>query len=343
MSKKNNMKILSWGDISRYLARESTDEEEKQVEEWIDASSDHKSVFHQSESIWNAVDEKNVQLNVQTDDMWLDLKSKIQSGKPAESSVHKKNINHLKVWLYSAAAVFLIGLFFMKDIIIDTLRYENTIVTAQENKDVNLSDGTAITLSKNSKLRYAKKLNTSSQRMVNLEGQAFFNVAKDPEHPFIIYTSDVKIKVLGTSFNVKSNPSGSVEVVVVTGKVALITPKTGTFDTLLITPGYSASYKKNTKEASVSVNNEVNFLSWKTNKYVYNETPIIKVINDLSYRYDMDIELTKPELGNCKFTGTFENDSFNEILKVLSYTMNLEFDVVNNKKIIIEGEGCTMN
>ena len=341
MSKKN--KILSWVDLSRVLAKESSSEEEKRVEEWKDASSTHKSAFHQSEAIWNSVDEEHVHLNIQTDELWLDLKKRIESGKPTVTGPVKKSFYHLKVWMYSAAAIFLIGLFLMRNSIIDTLRYEKTIVTTFDNQDIKLSDGTAITLCKNSKFRYAKHLKTSSQRLVNLEGQAFFDVAKDPKHPFIIYTSDVKIKVLGTSFNVKTQPSGSVEITVVTGKVALITPIKGTYDTLLILPGHIATYKKDSKEAALAMNNDVNFLSWKTNKYVYNDTPIKNVVNDLSYQYNIDIELKNPKLGNCKFTGTFENNTINQILKVLSYTMNLDYDVVDNTKIILDGEGCGMN
>lgn len=347
MNKRLKTNILSWIDLSRYLAKESTSDEAKQVEDWKDASSDHKSAFHQTEAIWEAVDEKNMHINMQTDEMWLDLKNKIESEtrnqESNEPAVSKKNTFRLRIWMYSAAAVFLVGIFLMKDIVIDALRFENTIVTASEIKDISLTDGSIITLSKNSEFRYPQKIHTAAQRKVNLEGQAFFDVAKDPAHPFIISTSDVEIKVLGTSFNVKSQADGSVEVIVVTGKVALITPVNKTYDTLFVEPGYMATYKKGNSEASVAINNNANFLSWKTNKYVYNESPVLAVVTDISNHYDIDIEFTKPELGNCKFTGTFENNTVNEVLKILSYTMNLEYDVVNKTKIVIDGEGCGMN
>jgi len=173
---------------------------------------------------------------------------------------------------------------------------------------------------------------------VYLEGEAFFSITPDKEHPFLIHANNTIIQVLGTSFNVSAYPSqDNVAVVVETGVVKFSVPenKKG----LILKPGDKGIYYKAGNEFQVNTNVDPNFLSWKTRHIVFDGTTLSDVINTLNKVYHSQIELASGVNGNCQVTVTFDHQDLNSVLKVLKATLNFTYKTQDNK-IIITQTGC---
>ena len=205
------------------------------------------------------------------------------------------------------------------------------IVQDYSAREVQLPDGSLVTLNRDSKISYPKTF-TSDKREVFIEGEAFFEVSPNPEKPFIIHAGDATIRVLGTSFNVNAYPENErVEVVVATGKVQFYSEKMTIIPgrELILDPGDKGIFLNTSKELLKMHNQDLNFVAWKTRHLIFSETSLEEVIIQLKKLYQIQIE-TKG-LGDLKYTGRFENQPLGFVLKVISKT--LKFDIEKQ-------EGC---
>lgn len=196
-----------------------------------------------------------------------------------------------------------------------------TVATAadQKNVEVLLADGSTVFLNRNSSLTYPKNFRSGTRR-VALRGEAFFNISRDVEHPFIIDAGKADIKVLGTSFNViTENASSEVEVYVATGKV-LVTSEDGS-GSLTLEPEYVGRMSGNT--AVQARNTNVNYLAWHTGMLTYDGERLGVVFEDLKRAYNIEIKVADPEINELRLTSPFEQQPQDTIVKLICTTFNL--------------------
>ncbi|MEN8119069.1 MAG: FecR family protein [Bacteroidota bacterium] len=225
------------------------------------------------------------------------------------------------------AAIFIVGIF------VSYLAYNHFIVnehsgmqlaeTFSENniKVMELSDGSIVHINKKSKLYYPENFN-ADERIVEIEGEAFFVIKKNPQKPFIIKARNKEIKVLGTSFNVNTNfEGGKVEVFVETGKVKFYEPG-NTKKELILEPGAIGIIHK---RAETKQNNDLNYMSWKTKYFDFSRGENLgKVIATINRAYGVSIELADKELSERMHHTTYNNNSLDTILKLLCTSHKLE-------------------
>ncbi|MGF2414529.1 MAG: FecR family protein, partial [Ferruginibacter sp.] len=205
------------------------------------------------------------------------------------------------------------------------------------NTQLILPDGSTVWLNAGSKLNY-EKINETGVREVYLTGEAFFDVVKNPKRPFIIHTSSIDIKVLGTSFNVKNNKvKGTIETQVTTGKVRMYNEKGEIF----IVAGQTGIYNKSINSFSLEDSLSVNKIGYATRNFVFTDEKLTSIISYLEKAYSTKIVLDNPLLGNCKMTSSFENRSIDYVLEVITTTLNLTHRIKNGV-IHLGGnhEGC---
>lgn len=217
-----------------------------------------------------------------------------------------------------------------------------TINTKQgERKTLILVDGTKIWLSPSSSLEYPDQL-IGNLREVKLEGEAFFDVAKDKKHPFIIHSGRMDTRVVGTSFNIQSykgQPSSSVTVVTGIVKVTLLGVTTGNTNSVLLKPNQQSQFsRENGKLISINYPNAVKMLKRKDGILNYDGAHIQEVVADLSRYYKLPIEL-ESKSKNCLCYGEFNtNRPIDIVLDQLAAAINAT--VINKKyKYILKG-GC---
>lgn len=214
-----------------------------------------------------------------------------------------------------------------------------TLVTTSigEQVEVILSDGTKIVVNSNSALTYPTVF-IGSTREVVLKGEAFFEVTEKKDKPFIVNTNEgMNIKVLGTSFNVKSYPEDQkIETTLVTGKIQVVEKKDN--KTVLLYPSQRATYIKTNDQLIIDKVDTQNFISWKDGKLIYNETPLLEVIKDLERTYKVSFKVKSQELMNYKYNGVFDNLTIQEVLSLfelsspIKYTLKDDYIILDKQK-----------
>jgi transmembrane sensor len=191
----------------------------------------------------------------------------------------------------------------------------------EKNIKVDLPDGSSIFLNRNSSLSYRSNFNGRG-RNVSLTGEAFFEIAPDAAKPFIIDAGNARVKVVGTSFNViTKNSESAVEVFVKTGKV-LLSNNSGSKD-LSLDPGYIGTM--NSEISGKTLNNNPNYLSWKTGLLVYNGQKLDVVFNDLKRVYNMDIEVADTAILENRWTSPIDNQPQETIIRLICASFNLSY------------------
>ncbi len=207
-----------------------------------------------------------------------------------------------------------------------------------------LSDGSHVWLNAETKFRCPEKFGFGD-REVYLEGEAFFEVSKDPSRPFKIHSGKLTTTVLGTSFNIKSYGADDVnEVAVITGKVSVIqTDVNNRSSEVLLQPGQKAVLIKSAGDLRKELFTDMShYTSWKTGKLIFENTPIADVIPSLERYYNIDIHLESEALQSCRVTATFDPMPLEKAMYLLSYTLNAEYSNAGNV-YSIKGAGCKSN
>ena len=201
-----------------------------------------------------------------------------------------------------------------------------------------LLDGTRITLSPKSTLHYSR-LMSGDKREVSLEGEAFFEVARDANRPFFVYSGNIITKVLGTSFRVKGDEQ--IVVAVRSGKVA-VSRKESTTEQFILLPNEQAVF--NTKQNTLHKLNvtDVAILANPVPAPAvlnYDEAPVGDVLDSLAKMYAIDIQYNHSLFAKCRVTVALDQESLYEKLTVLCKVVGANYEIID-EAINITGQGC---
>ena len=156
-----------------------------------------------------------------------------------------------------------------------------------------LSDGTEVLLNSDSRLSYPTVFK-GKERVVSLEGEAYFNVTKNTEHPFIVKSGNVQVRVLGTEFNMCSYTPDNVRVTLIEGKVAV--SDTCSLQTVEMKPGQSAQL---VSDGTFAVDTET-FLYWKEGFFYFDDVALVDMMKEIGKWYNIDIEFRNSEIMNLR-------------------------------------------
>lgn len=221
---------------------------------------------------------------------------------------------------------------------VEKLVYNTLTIPYGKKFEIKLSDGTTAYLNAGSSLKYPVKFLKGTPREVFLIGEAFFEVAKDLEHVFVVNTEDLDVQVFGTRFNVSSYPEDdSADVVLVEGSVGL-TPNNEIIETkttVLLEPGYRGSYsKKNSKNINVEKVSTNLYTSWMGDIMVFRNMSFENILKKLERQYNVEIVNNNEELAKEKFNASFNNAPIEKILGYFKTTYAIDFEI-NGSKIIV--------
>jgi len=216
---------------------------------------------------------------------------------------------------------------------------------------IELADGTKVFLNSGSKLLFPQTFINQKQRVVSLEGEGYFEVAKNKEQPFIVKANQLNIKVLGTKFNVDAyDDNQSVSVALVEGSVELQdnTGK-GSKDLMHLSPNQVATLDAASQTLTKTDVTDLNkYTAWIDGRIVFFGDPIQTVVKKLSKWYNVDIVISDKKLEGYKFTGTFINEPVEQVLNVLSMTSQMTYmiepvvkqqdNIISKRKIILKSK-----
>lgn len=309
-----------------FIKGKLSEQERREVLQWLAQDESHRERLFELEQIYGLKQQERFSDRERVDYAFSRLESRLGLLSP------KKHANKL-FRLYSgwAAASFLafamiIGsLFYLKD---DSMAYHTLLVPAGEHATLLLCDGTRISLNAGSRLDYPSSFD-GEQRRVKLKGEAYFEVAKDKKHPFVVDLQGLDIKVLGTKFNVRAYKNenywvnlveGGVEVCTGDGKNR-VTMKPD--DQVCYTTGHRLLVKSDV-DASAS-------LAWMSGGLKLHGLTLREIANILERKYSVEIHVSPDlagELFNCHFDSTI---TLQEALKLLSESGRFKYREKGNE------------
>ncbi len=315
--------------LVRYLSDEASPQDLEIIESWITSTPEALDYIEKLKEIWQSSAKLQEIQHIDLAQNWEAIQSKLE--RQPVLKIHE-NKNSSISWVYKIAAVLVLtlGLSYFG---IHYLDSQQTEITASTNaiKMVELPDGSKIWLNKTASLSWEKDFG-SINRSVNLEGEAFFEVVKDPKKPFFVNVQNTTTRVLGTSFNVDGSEE-MVEVSLISGKVDFSTNQ----EKVILLPGEKAtSTPKGIKKTKLSNHNAI---AWKTKTLTFQNSTLQEVIADMANYYETEFEFTNPEIKQCTLTGKFSDLSLDEMIQELSFLLDLKFQKGNNK-ILIDGNNC---
>jgi transmembrane sensor len=327
--------------ITNYISGECSEAEQLQVEEWIKTDPSVKNEVESLKKIYNSKLETG--LLEQTNDAWDYVHDKIHS-RTNEIHVNKYNINPLTFRILKAAAILLViigGYFisaqiglFKKNIKPELIWVERAALPGERLKMI-LSDSSTIILNADSRIKYPDRFINNS-REIYLEGEAFFEVSKDTNKPFIVRTGEIITTVLGTKFNVKAySKETEISVSLVEGKVKVSAGKENTENkNIILKPSQQLTYNKVDKKDSVGLFDEEKAIGWKDKKLKFEKEPLEKILIALERSYGVKFELADKSYASWKVSANFNNASITSVIEVLKNLTNLKSRIIRENDII---------
>jgi len=308
-------------------------DERKKLESWMIASDENRKVVERYILLWNASRPDASLHDFQTVEEWKRLSDTL-------SIARETKTRRLPPTLYLKIAASITLLAIVSFFIFRQLNPGS--ITVKGNgpiTEVLLPDHSKVWLQEGSEIKYRKDF-TKEIRAVALTGQAFFDVAKQPEHPFVISTRHAQVTVVGTSFNVNANNKNTcTSIFVVTGKVK-IEAVTGSAHSLLLSPGEEGTIDHATETATLQSEPDLNAMAWREHKLVFRKASLQKVVVAVNEYFHADIKIKNDDLLNCRFTSSFDDPTLDEVVNALTIALNLRQVRQPNGTITLDGEGC---
>jgi len=218
-----------------------------------------------------------------------------------------------------------------RDFQVDTLEI---IAPVGSRSVVQLSDGTEVDLNYGSRIKYPRVF-TGDYREITLSGEAYFKVAHNPEKPFVVKTTGIQVKALGTEFNVHAYPNDvTIFTTLVKGEVVLEKTINGKKDESIGTmiPGQHVAYQVNSGIITSTQGNIEKYIAWKDGKLVFDNEPITGVAEKLGMMFNTEIEVAD-EVKHLTYTVTFVNDPLFLILDLMTETTPITYKTFPRKKL----------
>ena len=326
--------------ITSYLSGQANDKELEKVSEWVNASDLNKNQFSKIKKYWET--SKMDVTSDRTSIALAKLNERIFQDRP--EATNEPNIIATpaarkfpqRFIQYAAAAMVLIavGLYYFTFNVPEVVQQQVALVqkanTEGVKSQVQLPDGTHVWLNAASSISYSENFSDTA-RLIDLKGEAYFEVVKDVKRPFRVTTGRYVTTALGTSFNINSFDSNNIKVSLLTGKVD-VKDKQSTKSVLLL-PGDQAYIDQSQLVATTF--NEFGVVAWKNGTISFDNTNFDEMIDVLERWYDVKFvvqNLSDDEKNQLLATGKFKKQTLKNVLDVLSHSMKFQYSI--DKKTI---------
>ena len=310
--------------LPRYCEGVATEEERLQVEMWMSESDENRRMAKQIHALYLVTDTVNVMKKVDTEKALLKVKSRMSGNR------HKGTM--WWQWAQRAAAILFIPL-----LVTLMLQYwggnEQELAQIMEVKtnpgmmtSLTLPDGTLVYLNSESTLSYPSRFDNDT-RNVTLQGEAYFEVAKNPEKKFIVSTShQSQIEVLGTHFNVEAyEKEDRISATLVEGKIGFIYKSNDVSKKVLMDPGQKLVYDSKDNKVQLYSTSGESEIAWKEGKIIFRNTPLEEGLRMLEKRYNVEFIIKNDRLKGDSFTGTFTNQRLERILEYFQLSSQIRW------------------
>lgn len=326
------MNDLDEGLIIRYLQGQCSPAEEDLLLKWLQQSAENKKFFNERKAILNYRKVKQFA----TDEQINQAAARFHSNVRLSETRRKKQV-YLRFARYAAVLLLLLALpaILYKA---DYFGSESDLITVyigqtDSSKFVALSDGSRVWLNSNSTITYPETF-SKSERIVQLAGEAYFEVSHDSFHPFKVQTQNIQVKVLGTSFNVRSYSSEkNTEATLVEGKVVIQNKDGNSLATLA--PGQMGEYDISSQYLAVKMVDPNGSTAWRHGLIVFTNATLDDITEKLSELFEVHFIINGENAQHTSYNFSFrKGQPIDKVLEMLSFIAALKYNV-QGKEIFI--------
>jgi len=332
--------------IIKYLAGEISPIEKKELTEWLAETPENQAQMDTWKRIWKDSEMEVDKFSPDVGAAWSKVSQSMDQMSSIREAVLEPQIKQVSLtnFILRIAAILLIGSTIVWTAYEISQEAQPGIawiakITGQgQRSEIQLADGSTIYLNKNSQLDYPESFR-DDVREVRLKGEAYFEIAPNPEKPFIITTANTRTQVVGTSFNIKARPDEDhVTVSVISGQV-LFSEQTNEGNEVSLTKGFRGIYSGAGQDLRREEYYNPNFMAWQTGILEFDQTPLAEAAETLSEYYGQSFILQGDNFGRCRITSTFDNQPLLEVLEIIELVLEAKVDNQGDQ-IIITGSGC---
>lgn len=360
--------------IVKFLKKEGSEEEKRELFKWVYQNNQHEKLFYGLKDIWETAGYEKVVSSADTDREWE--KFALEAILKESEHFHEKKIFTQKLYkVIQIAAVIVIAFgigFFVQTMLPEKEIYTSLNVPYGAKSELKLPDGSKVWVNSGSVLKYPSSLNNKEVNLF-LEGEAFFDIAKNKNRKLNVNTSTLTIQVHGTTFNVKSYTDeevvettlleGSISI---TGKVGNRAIKSPIFlkpneqatliknsseinlssitsgkDKVSGAPGQQTIYQKPLSKAKLQLQIKQGiqvepFVSWKNNVLNFKNERFEDLARKMERWYNVKIQIDDTLLNNSRYTGTFENETIEQAMDALSLSLPFNYEIDKNQITILK-------
>ncbi len=340
--------------LARYMDGDCTEQERREIEQWASANPENSEKLEEFQRIWDISEQKQNMLDqfFDTDEQWDELQQRLkkegeipaQQSSSVGSRRRSASIHSMTHKIVRVAAIFLIaGL-------LAVFAYQNWYQPEPEQKEpalrevstanaqrvnLTLADGSSVMLNAGSTMKFPNQF-SDDVREVFLKGEAYFNVERNAQKPFLIHSRGAVIRVLGTSFTVRSYPENEqVRVVVQEGKVSFeAANKDQSADSItrtMLTANEMGRYLIGSNEIETSEVDDMQlYLSWRKGYLKFREEPMQNVAAELERRYGVEVKFDDASISQRSLTAFLKSRSIKNVLDVISMSLDIEYQLKEN-------------
>lgn len=326
--------------IGKYLSGNIQSAEKENLLKWAEKEKANQKFFDEMVQVWSLSKEYEEDFETDLDNAWAKIDQKtLNDPKPKQAKTINLSIRRAVLRVAAIGLLALtVGLWWYNHNANAPAELVVFETKSNEEKHIELPDGSEVWINENSTLSYDK---TFTQRVVQLSGEAFFDVNSDPSRPFEITSGATKTTVLGTSFNIRAYPKeDEVEVAVEEGSVKLEENRNQKeIKSVLLEAGSSGIYKREDQILLKKENQHGLASSWKTKVIHFDDTPLIDIIEVLERYFKIEINTENPSILKCgQNYGPSVNPKLMDVIETFEFTMGLKLEKQTNGTYIFRGE-----
>ncbi|MEM8508660.1 MAG: FecR domain-containing protein [Bacteroidota bacterium] len=314
--------------LEKYANGNCTEAERQAVEKWL---VEHDNV--------PKIPLSNSKLKAERQQVWQEITESLGAPKPTLTRPLYKRISKYAAVLAMALSLGFLTYYFINDNKFNSptndIAFEDYQTISNDRgkrKTVELPDGTTVWLNHDTKIKFPKAFE-GAQRIVHLQGHAHFDVVRNPDKPFVIYTKESKTKVLGTSFDVNTRGGkGATEVIVTSGKVAF-SENADDGNIVFLKVNERALLKRDTPIAKSIVDAQT-LTAWKDNQLILKGKNLEQILAIVEPWYDVQVTVKNPEFLQMEFNISLDNPSLETLMDDLSFIGQFTYAITNSEVII---------
>ncbi|MDP2335956.1 MAG: DUF4974 domain-containing protein [Bacteroidota bacterium] len=315
---------IPWDAISARLKNEADQEQIRQIQEWLDFSPENPVILSEIMNTWSVTKNKTEFYQPDLAFNWQKLMNRIDY-QPRQKILQN-------IYFRWAAAAAILVVFFLGGLGLGDgfknqsakITYTRIIAPNGSKTQIVLPDSTHVWLNSGSEIQYASDYTVRNRKIV-MKGECFFDVAKDPEHPFIVRGSKFQVKVYGTRFNVNEDENyDRADVTLVSGKVQVLNLNDQPIS--ILKPGQQLVYN-NGKYLVQQATNLKALTAWLNNMLIFDNQPFEEVIQYLEKWYGVKIYLDQSLYSKYSYTFKVKTESLREVLELISEITPIEYHI----------------